>query len=73
MNFAENHMSVTGEIAGGFLVAASISGMVTPPTISNLIERVGPESLMWFMLAEALIALTLFIAIIMHLRSKATE
>ncbi len=60
MTLAEEHMHVTGTIAGWFLLGAGTGGMILPWLIGQMFERKGPGVMMGIILANVLLNLLIF-------------
>ena len=60
LSFAGQRMTITGRVTSLFFVGASLGGMTTPWFIGQLIEPLGPLSLMWALGAISLLALGVY-------------
>jgi MFS transporter, FHS family, Na+ dependent glucose transporter 1 len=70
MAFADQRLSLTGEMTGWILVGSGIGGMVSPWLIGQLFESVSPRITMPVLLANNLIAFGLLLVLILPLRKK---
>jgi len=70
LTVAERNMHVTGATTGWFFVGASGGSMTLPLIIGQLFERVGPQSAMWVILVDLLLALVIYLALVRKLASR---
>ena len=63
LTVAERNMHVTGATTGWFFVGASGGSMTVPLIIGQLFERMGPQSTMWVILADLLLALAVYLVL----------
>jgi FHS family Na+ dependent glucose MFS transporter 1 len=63
LTFAGRHMTITGKVTSWFFVGASLGGMTLPWLIGQLFERFGPQSTMFTILLDLIVALGIFTAL----------
>ena len=70
LTLAERHLAITGRLTGWFFVGSSTGAMSLPWLIGQYFESVGPTVTMVIILANLIVALGLFAALILHVRSR---
>jgi len=68
LNFAEQHMPISGRVTSYFLVGANAGAMVLPWVIGRLFESVGPQAMMWMLGSVVVIALVILLVIMGYSR-----
>jgi fucose permease len=61
---AERRMTITGKITSWFYVGASLGAMALPSLIGQLFEAVGPQVLLWFVLAGVMAELIMLLLVL---------
>jgi len=64
--FAERRIHITAQITSIFFFGASVGSMCLPALMGRIIEHFGPMALFWTILADLLLAITVFIALIRY-------
>jgi FHS family Na+ dependent glucose MFS transporter 1 len=62
MVLAGRHMTITGQVTGGFFIGSSLGGMFLPWLIGQLFEPVGPQSLLVAVAGSLALALGALVA-----------
>ena len=70
LTLAERHLAITGRLTGWFFVGSSTGAMSLPWLIGQYFESGGPTVTMVIILANLIVALGLFAALILHVRSR---
>jgi hypothetical protein len=65
---AERHMTITARIAGWFFVGAGMGGMSLPCLIGQLFESIGPQVMMWMIIADVIAAVGIFTGVLFSAR-----
>jgi FHS family Na+ dependent glucose MFS transporter 1 len=66
LSLAERRMTITGRVTGWFFVGASAGGMFLPWLIGQLFESIGPRVAMSIILADLVVAVGVFAALILN-------
>ncbi len=66
LSLTERRMTITGRVTGWFFVGASAGGMFLPWLIGQLFESIGPQVTMFIILADLLVAVVVFAALILY-------
>lgn len=66
LSLTERRMTITGSVTGWFFVGASAGGMFLPWLIGQLFESIGPRVAMFIILADLVVALGVFAALILN-------
>jgi fucose permease len=64
MSFAEQRVTLTGDLVGWILVGGGIGGMIFPWLIGQLFESISPRVTMPILLSASLIALGILLTLI---------
>ncbi len=70
LTLAERHMAITGRVTGWFFVGSSAGAMSLPWLIGQYFESVGPIVTMGIILADLIVALGIFAALILTIRRR---
>ena len=68
ISLAESRIRITGQITGWFFVGASLGGMTVPWLIGQLFEPIGPRVTMLVILADVIMAVGVFVAMMLSAR-----
>jgi FHS family Na+ dependent glucose MFS transporter 1 len=66
MILAGQRMHLSGQVTGFFLFGAGSGGMFLPLLIGQLIEPVGPRSMMWIVLVDLVVNLALWLGLLLY-------
>ncbi len=69
LSYASEVITVTGQFTSLVFVGASTGGMLVPWLIGQFFESAGPQSAMWIMLADMMVAVGVFI--VLYLKKRA--
>ena len=64
--WAERRMTMRGSVASWFLVGASVGAMFLPWFIGQLFEPVGPQIVLWLVLADLVATTVLFVVLLAY-------
>jgi FHS family Na+ dependent glucose MFS transporter 1 len=73
MTLTERRFSVTGSMTGWLFVGVGFGGMTIPWVVGQLFERIGPQVMLWIIIATLLIALGVFARVITALSAEQFE
>jgi FHS family Na+ dependent glucose MFS transporter 1 len=68
ISMAERSITVTGRTTAWFLVGGSLGAMFVPWLIGQLFEAMGPQAVMWTILLDLVVALSIFFVLLARLR-----
>ena len=66
LNFASQHMTITGRVTGWFFVGTSTGAMSIPWLIGQFFESVGPQATMPIIMGDLILALVAFTALMLY-------
>ena len=66
LSLAERRLTITGRVSGWFFAGASAGGMTLPWLIGQLFEPIGPQVMMFAILVDLIVAVSIFAVLILH-------
>jgi fucose permease len=65
-SLAERRLTITGRVSGWFFAGASAGGMTLPWLIGQFFETIGPRVMMFAILVNLIVAVSVFAVLILH-------
>ncbi len=66
LSLAERRLTITGRVSGWFFAGTSAGGMTLPWLIGQLFEPIGPQVMMFAILVDLIVAVSIFAVLILQ-------